>query len=154
MTAYWIAEQKSYQYIRKLSIFVFFQTFSIVFIFFFSIYLIWIGNVDTSTYFLPLRLAAPFSTDTLLGWYTFWFYQFVDIIAFLGAAIVTALHFGGYCFYLQALCDHFDYLIQSNDNELNQNRGSGPRQVSATRRSSIARKNLSNAIEHHNTIYE
>lgn len=149
-----MAEQKCYQYINKLWIFVVCESFSIVFTFFFSFYLIWTGNVDTSTYFLPLRLAPPFSTGTLLGWYSFWLYQFLDIVAFLGATIGTALHFGGYCFYLHALCDHFDYLIQSTDDEFAQNQDSRPREESARERSLIARKNLSNAIEQHNTIYE
>lgn len=149
-----MAEQKSYQYIKKLSVFVFFQTFSIVLTFFFSIYYVSIGNVDTSTFFLPLRMTPPFSTDTLLGWYTFWLYQFIDIIAFLGATITAALHFGGYCFYLHALCDHFDYLIETAGYEFLQSPSNGPRKLSTRRRSSIAQKNLGNAIEHHNMIYE
>lgn len=149
-----MAEQNCSKYIKKLSVFVLFQTFSIVFAFFFSIYCICIGNVDTLTYFLPLRLAPPFSVATMLGWYSFWLYQFIDIIAFLGGTITAALHFGGYCFYLHALCDHFDYLIRLADDELRQNRRSKPKEEFEWTRSLIARKHLSNAIDHHNTIYE
>lgn len=152
--AYCLAEQRCYQYINKLYIFVVCESFSIVFTFFFSIYYVLIGNVDTSTYFLPLRLAPPFSTGTLLGWYSFWLYQFFDIIAFLGATIATALHFGGYCFYLHALCDHFDYSIQLIDHEFDQSPDSRPREESAWKRSLSVRKNLSIAIDQHNTIYE
>lgn len=123
-----------------------------VFPLFYSIYCICLGNFDTSTYYLPLRTATPFNNDSLLGWYQIYLIQFCAGITYMFSMVAT-LYFVGCCFYLEALCDHFDYLIESIDNEFHQDEGAS--NVDFVWKNSLnARKHLSNVIDHHNMIYE
>lgn len=147
-------EQKCRQFTKQMISFVLFQQVSFVFAFFYSIYCIHVGNFDTSTYYLPLRLASPFEINSLFKWYLFWVFEFVGGITYLGGTVVVALYFVCCCFYLQALCDHFDCLIEQVDDELSKKLGVPIEPAIACIRSLNARKLLSNTIEHHNKIYE
>ena len=140
---YWAAERKCRRFTKQMISFVLFQQTSFVFALFFSFYCIYIGNLDTSTYYLPLRLAPPFNIDSLFKWYLFWVVHFFGGVAYLGGTVIVSVYFVCCCFYLEALCDHFDCLIGEVDAELCQNH-----------HEPNARKLLSNTIDHHNEIYE
>lgn len=135
---------------KKMTLFVLYQQSAFVFAFFYSIYCIYEGNLDTSTYYLPLRLATPFNIEqSLFGWYLVWALQFMGGITYMFAIVVT-LHFVCCCFYLEALCNHFDLLIESVDAEFCDNQGE-PNDDFIWKN---ARKLFIDAIDHHNTIYE
>lgn len=137
-----MVEEKCCQFAEKLGAFVLSQQTAFVFPLFYSIYCICMGNVDTSTYYLPLRIAAPFSIDSLLGWYIFWVFQFITGVTYMFSVVAT-LYFVCCCFYLGALCDHFDHLIESLDDEFRQ-----------TFDVLVVRKRFNDIIDHQNTIYE
>lgn len=147
---YWTVENKCHNFTEQMTKFVVFQQTSFCLAFFYSIYCICVGNFDTSTYYLPLRIAAPFNIDSLLGWYLFWVLQCITGISYMFSMVAVLLYFVFCCFYLQALCDHFDHLIESIDDQFrkNQNKPKGDYA------SKCARKLLSNTINHHNAIYE
>lgn len=151
---YWTVEQKCRRFTKQMVAFVLFQQASFVFAFFLSIYYIYVGNFDTSTYFLPLRLASPFKIDSLCRWYLFWAYEFIGGITYLGGTVIVSLYFVCCCFYLHALCDHFDHLIESVDDGFRRYRDEANNRTITSKSSVDARKLLCNTINHHNTIYE
>lgn len=130
-----------------------FQQSSYVFAFFYSIYCICVGNFDTSEYYLPLRLATPFSIDSLLRWYLLWTVQAIGGISYLCGTMVVTSYFVCCYYYLEAFCDHFDYLIESVDAEFGRI-GREANEEFNWKNSLNARKLLSNAIDHHIEIYE
>lgn len=134
--------------------FVLFQQTAYVFALFFSIYCIHVGNFDTSTYYLPLRLASPFEIDSLFKWYVFWAIQVISAVAYLGGTIIVAVYFVCCCFYLHALCDHFDCLIESIDDELGQKQDASNQRTIACKSLVNARKLIWDTIDHHSRIYE
>lgn len=141
-------EEKCRQFTTKMLAFVVFQQFPFLIAVAASIYNIHIGNFDTSTYFLPLRVARPFDIDTLPKWYLFNGLQFSFGITYILCVVVVTAYFVCCCFYLQALCDHFNYLIGMVDAELQTDR------ANPWASSLKARKLLKNTIDHHNNIYE
>lgn len=121
--------------------------------FFYPIYCICVGNFDTSTYYLPLKLAPPFNIDSVHRWYLFWALQvLMNLVYGCGTTVVTA-YFVCCCFYLGAYCDHFDYLVTLIDAEFDQNQSKSNEQVNC-RNPLNALKLYSNMIDHHNKIYE
>lgn len=146
------AEKKSKQFIEKMAVFVLLQQTSFINALLFSIYCICIGNFDTSTYYLPLRLALPFSIDSMLRWYLFLMLQVSIGFAYVFCAIPVISFFVCCCFYLDAICDHFDYLIALVDAEFG--KGGMKSEDQVTKSSLNARNFLINSIDHHNKIYE
>lgn len=135
---YWSAEEKCRRFAKQMIAFVLFQQTAYVSALFMSVYCICVGNFDTSTYYLPLHLAPPFQIDALYKWYLFWAIQVISAVAYLGGTIIVAVYFVCCCFYLHALCDHFDHLIETVDGENSIN----------------ARRVICDAIDHHNKIYK
>lgn len=78
-----------------------------------SFYRIFIGNLDTSTWVLPFSLSVPFNTETILGWYILCFIQFFMGISYSSCISTTTSYFISGCFYIDAICDDFDALIDS-----------------------------------------
>lgn len=131
------------RFAEQMLVFVLSQRSVFLFALFFSIYCICVGNFDASTYYLPMRFLPPYHIDTLLGWYPFWALQFICSISYLCGTVVVTMYFVSCCYYLGALCNHFDYHLELVDAEFEKN--SNPIN---------ARKTLINAIDHHNVIYE
>lgn len=98
--------------IRQVLYFIVYCTSSIFFILF--------GNTDTSTWGLPMKMAFPFSSKTILGWYLAWFIEMNIIFAYDLVFVLLPSFFCCCCLYIVAICDHFNLLIQSchEDNEL------------------------------------
>lgn len=141
-------EEKCRQFTKKLLFFVVFQQTSFIIALAISIYCIHIGNLDTSTYFLPLRVAHPFDIDTLPNWYLFYVLQLTFGITYILSVVAVTSYFVCCCFYLEALCDHFDCLIGMVDAELQSGN------YNPSNDQTNARKLLKNTIDHHNNIYE
>ena len=81
--------------------------------FFTSIYNICIGNLDTSTWELTFKTAVPFSTEPIWGWYILCFFQFLMPLSYSMCTLATTSYFISGCFYIDAVCNHFDALIDS-----------------------------------------
>lgn len=88
----------------------------------YSLYCILRGNYDTSAWTLPLDVAVPFDTTTLGGWYSFWFIQMNTDLAYAGSFILITSYFVCCCFYIGAICDHFDFLFDSIVEDIDGNR--------------------------------
>lgn len=151
---YWNAEQECRQFNKKMTAFVIFQQTSFIIALLFSIYCISIGNYDTSKYFLPLRVAAPFNIDSLFRWYLFYVLQLTFGFSYILSVISATSYFVCCCFYLNALCDHFDYLIELVEAECDQNHSQSNERAAIYKSSPNLRKLLSNTVDHHNKIYE
>lgn len=93
--------------------YVYMQQMIFVLSFMHTIYCIWTGNTDTSTWFLPYHFVVPFSTETLWGWYILMFIQINLSVAYALCTVSVTSYFMCSCFYLHTICDHFDRLIFS-----------------------------------------
>lgn len=151
---YWAAERKCRQFTERMVLLMLYQQFSYVFALLFSIYCICVGNFDTSTYYLPLRIAPPFNVDPVYRWYLFLVLQFISGVTYMATLIASAVHFVCGCYYLAGLCDHFNYFIEMVDAEFRQNRSQANERVTVFENSLRSRKLLCDAIDHHNKIYE
>lgn len=79
----------------------------------YSIYCMITGNRDTTTWILPYKMSVPFNTRTIHGWYILWFVQSNTGLSYSLVMVTISSYFVCCCFYIEALCDHFDYLIHS-----------------------------------------
>lgn len=150
---YLTVEQRCRRFTMQMSSFAVFELASIVMALFISFYHIHVGNLDTSTYYLPLHYATPFTIDSVFKWDLFWAIQLLGCVAYLAGTVVVITYFVCCCFYVEALCDHFDLLIETIDDELHPKRRDS-NQVDIRSGSSNVRKIFSDAIDHHNKIYE
>lgn len=150
-----MAEQKCHKITKQMAAYVLFERSAYISAFFYAIYCNCVGNFDTSTYYLPLRLAPPFNIDSLLGWYPFWALQFMIGVAYLCGTVGVTMYFACCCVYLEALCDHFNHLMESIDAEFQTNPKEPSEPASVNYQKSLnACGILIDAIEHHNKIYE
>lgn len=123
-TMYWMAEQKCRQITKYMSYNIFINQSVDILPLFQSIYCIWTGNLDTSTWELPFNVVVPFNTQHLFGWYLKWFINLAMTISY--ALIVTAIisYFVCCCLYIHAICKHFNLLnnfIEQNDKSIHKN---------------------------------
>lgn len=86
----------------------------------YSVYCILTGNCDTSTWILPYKLSVWFDTASIQGWYWLWFVQANVGLTYSLVMITISSYFVCCCFYIGALCDHFDYLIHSLNDDVEQ----------------------------------
>lgn len=140
---YWSVERKCQRLSEQMFAFMFFEQLTFVLALLYSIYCVCCGNLDTSTYYLPLKMTPPFNVDSLIGWYPFWVLEFVCSMSYMFGSVVVTVYFVCCCFYLDAFCDHFNTHLESIDAEFRKN----PNSINA-------RKTLINAINHHHDIYE
>lgn len=150
---YWNAEQQCRRFIYKFGGFVVFHHAPFIIALLFPIYCVCIGNFDTSTYYSPFRMFVPLSVDSVLRWYLFLIFQISVGNAYVSCVIPTISYFVCCGYYLDALCDHFDYLIELVDDEFVQIKGECDC-AAIHKRSLNSRKLLSKAVDQHNKIYE
>lgn len=84
----------------------------------YPLYCMQMGNFDTSTWLLPYSLTVPFDTSTIFGWYLFWLVQFYIAIVYAISVACATTYFGSNCLYIIAICEHFDFLIDSIDSDV------------------------------------
>ena len=121
-----------------------------------SIYNIIIGNLDTSTWELPFRLTVPFNTETFFGWYSLFFLNFCIAFSYAVCVSTTTSYYVSGCFYIRAMYDHFNALIDSLKDDSQSNDGtktSQPIKLTKKMYESFEKK-LHNAVEIHVKMYE
>lgn len=147
---YWNIEQQS----RKKTRIIGYYPLMLVLVgaFFYSIYCIFVGNYDTSTWILPYLLSVPFDTSKIGGWYLLWIVEANIAFTYSTCLIGLSSHFMSCCFYIGAVCDHFDFLIDLNKNQFEQHRD-GENVSNYHRNYRKLEKNLCEAINIHNKMY-
>lgn len=78
-----------------------------------AVYGICVGNFDASAIDLPMNVVLPFDTRTIWGWGLLWMLQFNAFNSYPLIMVLTTTYFTCFCFYLIAICDHFNLLIES-----------------------------------------
>lgn len=116
---YWNIDQKCKKITKNMEYFIFLNQNIFNAPFVISIYFVIIGNFDTSTWILPLHMVVPFSTDSLFGWYLLWWIQWSMGIFYGLCTVVITAFFVCCCFYIEAICEHFDFIIQSMNADVN-----------------------------------
>lgn len=109
-----------------------------------AILAICMGTADTSKWPLPLPLVLPFDTQSLLGWFLDWFFQFNVAIGYNGSTVLTTTHLACFCYYIIAACDYFDLEIESLP--FNYRKGDGVENT-------IEKEKLQRSIQMHANIY-
>lgn len=111
MNFYWNTEQK-YSKITVIS-FMSCVQFTYHAALWWSFYCILAGNMGPSTWLMPFVLAMPFRTDTLSGWYMMWFFTSSMDFCYISCMSSITLYFVSTCFYIEAMCEHFKFLLHS-----------------------------------------
>lgn len=82
-------------------------------VFFYAIFCVFSGNYDTSTWLQPYNLIVPFKTTTYLGWFMLYLIQvYLGTVYSLSKSSVTT-YFMCCCYYVEALCQHFEYKVHT-----------------------------------------
>lgn len=116
---YWKNEQLCRKFTKTIlglyivSVISIFSTF-----FIYSIYSMVIGKCDLLKWPLPFDMTVPFDTDTIFGWYTFWFIQMAISIVYGLCTGSIVSYFFCCCLYIATLCDHFGYIVKSIDENI------------------------------------
>lgn len=143
---YWNTERKCRQLTKLMPLYPLMLMFVAAILY--SFYCLLTGNLDTTTWILPYRMSVPFNTKPIHGWYLFWFLQANTGMSYSLVMVTISSYFVCCCFYIEAVCKHFDYLIYSlkkggsddiNDSKFN------CRNVKET---------LSEAVRVHNMVFE
>lgn len=119
---YWNTEQKCRKITKIIGSYPLCHQSTFVAAFSFSIYCIATGNLDTTTWPLPLNLVMPFDTKPIWGWYLFWFIQFCMSLSYITCMVAVTTYFICCCYYIDAICNHFNYLVQSIEEYVDQNK--------------------------------
>lgn len=81
--------------------------------FFHAAYEIYHGRVDTSNWDTPFNVVVPFSTDYIWGWFCKWFFELSASFAYVVTGAFCTSYFVSFCLYIDAICDHFNWVINS-----------------------------------------
>lgn len=119
----------------------------------YSIYCMLTGNRDTTTWILPYRMIVPFDTVSIHGWYLLWFIQSNVGFSYSVVMVTISSYFACCCFYIQTLCDHFEYLIDSLKNIVEENPAKGNVSLSERKRLKM-KETLSQAVCIHIKTFE
>lgn len=110
---YWDAEEKCRKYTKLLHYYTPMIRASFAIPFITSLYNIYVGNLDTSTWELTCKISVPFSTEPIWGWYILLFINFHMATSYSSCMSATTSYFFSSCFYIGAICNHLDVLIHS-----------------------------------------
>lgn len=111
------------------------------------------GNSDTSAWNLLFNLYFPFETESIFGWLLYWLFQWTTAVSYVLSVVLTTTQFMCFCYYISAICDHFDLLIglYHSNSERIQN---GNDSQSYQRMWQNSMEKLQHAVEIHVRIYE
>lgn len=112
---YWENEQKCQKFTKWFFYYVFAHQSIVMASLCYSFYCIFVGNRDTSTFVLAFNIVVPFDTRHLFGWYVQWLIQLSMSISYVLSVVSVTSYFVCCCLYVQAICDHFNLLINSID---------------------------------------
>lgn len=119
---YWIAEKKCRKYTRRIASYFYVNESIFLTAPLFSLFNIIAGNLDVSTWALPMDLSVPFDTSTLWGWYLMWFFQFNISICYVSCTITITTYFVCCCIYIGAICEHFRFVFDGAIEKVKLNR--------------------------------
>ena len=121
-----------------------------------SFYNIFVGNLDTSTWELPFSLTVPFNTERIPMWYILCVIQTFMGISYSLCISATTSYFISGCFYIAAICDHFEALIDSLKEDIQPNdEAKKSKPIESTKRMhGKLKEKLRNAVEIHVKLYE
>lgn len=153
---YWNAEKKCRKFTKFLAVYMVMNQSTFLIPFLTSIYNIYVGNLDTSTWELTFKTAVPFSTEPIWGWYILYFFQFLMSLSYSMCMPATTSYFVSGCFYIEAVCKHFDALIDSLKGDIEPNVvTNGSKQIKVTQKMyGKFKEKLRNSIEVHMKSYE
>lgn len=119
----------------------------------FSVLCIFVNNFDTSTWTLFFNFAVPINTKSIWVWYLLLFAQCSVDLSYVLSMVAITSYFVCCCFYIWAICDHFDYVIHSIDGTVEQNEmDDNPRQNEENVRK--VTEQMGKAIAVHNNAIE
>lgn len=128
---YWQTEKTCRKYTKFMTIFFLISINMAYFMLFFnSIYSVIVGNYDTTTWPALFDLALPFDTVVLWGWYLKWFILTVMDISYVLGMVSATTYFLCCCLYIQAMCDYYDFLINSVQQIFTQGKSTRDNQIS------------------------
>lgn len=118
-----------------------------------SFYRLYIGDREVSTWILPFYSWVPFDIDEVWKWYTLWTIQFAMGFCYCSCITTITSYFICCCLYIEAICDHFNCLLNSvmDDTKRNQ-KNTNP--LEHERRLRQINKNLSKSIQIHVKVFE
>lgn len=106
-------EQKCRKYSKTIVNFIYVNQIPHVGAFLFAVYNMMIDNYDTSTWILPFEVYLPFDATHPSGWFLKWFLVFHTCVVYISCFTVILSYFISCCFYIDALCENFDFLHNS-----------------------------------------
>lgn len=118
-----------------------------------SIVNVCMGHLDTSAWYLPLPMVSPFDIAPLFAWFVVCFFQFNVSVMYITSNFFTTTQFVSFCYYIIAMCDHFEQLIESLRSEYEQNQKGKNARNYPQMWSHIAEK-LQRSVGMHVSIYE
>lgn len=118
----------------------------------YSLYSMYIGNFDTSTWILPYKMSFPFTSESILVWYFVLFVQSQCGVAYALPNISVISYFIGCCYYIIGICDHNKSAISSIEENVKRNEIEQNAFNRADRNKKI-REQFSTVLEIHNRIF-
>lgn len=109
---YWNNEQKCEKFTKIFCGMIPFALFIFAVFLAYSIYCIFSGNLDASTWLLPFKMIVPFNSNTIWGWFLLWLIQMNMTLAYLISMVAMITYFCCCCFYICAVGDHFSIIIR------------------------------------------
>lgn len=151
---YWRAEQTYRKYVKNIAISYLVCTHSsYVSALAYSVHAILTGNNDASKWPVVYDLSVPFDTKTIFGWYGLLLVSKAMDFAYLISCLLGTSQFIGCCIYIEAICEHFDLLMQTAHANNKQNmQEENPRTIEET--ANKIKALIRDAMEIHIKIYE
>lgn len=119
---YWNIEQRCRSYTTWMAaLFQFNQTMTVLSLFL-SIYCIYVGDVDTSTWQLPYPCSVPYDTKEIWKWYTVLILEACATYLYTTVSTSLTSYFTCCCWYIDGICDHFDMITESIRIDVERNR--------------------------------
>lgn len=115
---YWKIEQMCQRYTKNMAYYNFIHLTLFLPSLLFAIYNILIGDYDVSTWDLPFNIAVPFDGHVFWGWCLKWFIQINMAFAYAVCLVTATSYFLCCCLYINAICDHFNVLMDTVNEEV------------------------------------
>lgn len=112
------------------------------------------GQTDMSAYILPFQMVLPFDTLSIDGWCLEWFIQLNVGLSYALCMIIATNHFIFYCYNIVAICIHFQLLMDSIRDDVEQIQSKYERQQSHRSPRQKIREKLANSVAIHDKSIE
>lgn len=121
--------------------------------FIYSLFCLSTGNRDTSTWILPYTISVPFDTKTIHGWYMLWVIQTNIGVTYASIMISISSFFVCCCCYIAGMCEHFDCLTNSLNEDVAFIRNEkNPAKIQS--RYIVMKKKCAELVNIHNHLFE